>query len=316
MLLSMATLLFACEEDKETGIPVLAINEADRSLSFESVGGTKTVLVTASTEFTATVESGKTWISTYVGGNVLRITTEASSDLSEREAGITVHVDGATDVTVRVSQNPYIPPVASAGKWTVAAPGNMEWYKWSGNKSIGTPASGAPATTAGPGNKQAWTLAKEDHVKITNPLVSPSKVYTLLWDIRSSTLSGYRPLLQTKTDNNDGDGDIFINGKRVGLGSYSTDVLTENTWHRIIVSVDAAAETKQAIFYVDGVPVLTKSLASASDADRYTLQNIFWVFLDDDNEDNPIDCAGIAVWDTNLSPGEIIRLGTVEEPIP
>jgi hypothetical protein len=32
--------------------------------------------------------------------------------------------------------------------------------------------------------------------------------------------------------------------------------------------------------------------------------------------DNALDCAGIAVWDTNLSAEEVIRLGTVEEPIP
>jgi hypothetical protein len=311
----MASVLFACEEDEKTGIPVLSVKAANKSLSFGVAGGSKMIVVTASAVYTVTVESGKTWMTATNNGNVLTVKVDASTEVIEREANITIHVDGAEDVIVRVTQAPYVPPLIPTSKWTVAAPGNMEWYKWGGNKTIGMPAAGAPATIAGPGGRQAWALVKEDHVKITNPLTAPTTVYTLLWDIKSSALSGYRPLLQTKEDNNDGDGDIFINGKRVGLGSYSADVLTENTWHRIVVSVDAS-DAKQAIFYVDGQPILTKSLSSASDADRYTLQRIFWVFLDDDNEDNALDCAGIALWNTNLSAEQILTLGTAVVSIP
>jgi hypothetical protein len=411
VIFSMASVLFACKDDEETVAPELTVSAADKNLSFETAGGSKTVVVTANAAFTATVESGKTWctvsdltealfkvnvaentetesrsakvtlsltgapdveitvtqagvvlppavlmvmpsmfhfdtpaagertavvttnrpsytatvesgktwVTTSINGANLAIKVEASTVEAEREANVTVHVDGATDVVLHVTQAAYVPPVVTpdaTALWTVAAPGNLEWYKWEANKTIGTPAEGAPATIAGPGGRQAWELAKEDHVKITNPIAAPTTVYTLLWDIRVADFSlRYRPLLQTKEDNNDGDADIFLRDKNVGLGNYSTFELTENTWHRIVVSVDVASNTKQAIFYVDGQPVLTKNLDSAGDTDRYTLQSLFWVFLDDDNEDNPLDCAGIAIWNSNLSAGQVLSLGTAETQV-
>jgi hypothetical protein len=247
---------------------------------------------------------------------LLKIMVAESKVEAEREATVTIHVDGATDVVLHVSQAAYIPPVVApnaTAKWNVAAPGNIEWYKWAANKTIGTPAGAAPATVEGPGGVQAWACATEDHFKITNPLTVPTTVYTLLWDVRIATLGTpkYRPLLQTKEDNNDGDADVFISNNQIGLGSYSQNVLVNDTWHRIIVvvNVDAATEAKSALFYVDGQPVLTKSITSAGDIDRYTLQTIFWIFLDDDNEDGPIDCAGVALWNKTLSAAEILSLG-------
>jgi hypothetical protein len=284
------------------------------------VEGERNAVVTVNRDsYTVTVESGKTWVTTSIDGNNLTIRVAASEVEAEREATITVHADGAEDVVLHVSQAAYVPPVTApnaTAKWTVAAPGNIEWYKWGANKTIGTPAAGVPATAAGPGGIQTWTLAKEDHVKITNPIAAPTTVYTLLWDIRVTDFSlKYRPLLQTKEDNNDDDADIFIRNKNIGLSDYSEFELTENTWHRIVVSVDVASDTKQAIFYVDGQPMLTKDLSSPDDTDRYTLQSIFWSFLDDNNEDNPIDCAGIAIWNTNLSAGEILSMGNAETPV-
>jgi hypothetical protein len=410
MIFPVVAMLFtACKDEEESEPPSLSVNAADKSLSFEVAGGSKTIVVTANAAFTvavesgktwctvsditgalfkinvaantetearaakvtvsltgapdveinvsqagvvlppavllvtprmfhfdtpaaaeriatvttnrptytATVESGKTWLTTEINGEALKIKVAASAEEAEREASITVHVDGAEDVTLHVTQAAYVPPVvlpAATAKWNVAAPGNFAWYKWEANRTIGTPAGDAPSTVAGPGNVQAWALAKEDHIKVTNPLTSPTTAYTMLWDVRVANLSGYCALLQTKEDNDDGDADVFLNGRKVGLGGYSGDVLTNNTWHRIVAAVDAATE-KKVYFYVDGQPVFTKDITSAGDIDRYTLQEIFWLFLDNDNEDYAIDCAGIALWDTTLSAGQVLSAGTAETPL-
>jgi hypothetical protein len=222
-------------------------------------------------------------------------------------------------VALHVEQAEYngpLPIPALTAQWNVATPGNLVWYKWEDKKLIGTEAGAAPSTIAGPGSLQAWAVAKEDHVKVTNPLAAPTTVYSLLYDIRATDLAStkYRPLLQTKEDNDDGDADIFMSNKTIGLGSYSSDVFTDDTWHRIVVTVDITG-TKQAVFYVDGQKALTKDISSTGDTDRFTLHDIFWVFLDDDNEDNPLDCARIAIWNTALLPGEVLSLGTAELPV-
>ncbi|MDR2627764.1 MAG: metallophosphoesterase, partial [Dysgonamonadaceae bacterium] len=190
----------------------------------------------------------------------------------------------------------------AAAQWTVASPGNMEWYKWGNNNTVGTPATGVPATVAGPGDIQAWALQKEDHIKITLPFTAPATVYTLLWDIRVPSLSGYCALLQTNKSNTD-DGDVFLKDKTLGSGDYSAEVLSRDTWHRIVVSVNVAAQ--QILFYVDGRKVSAKN----NNFDRYSLSEFFWLFLDDTNEDYALDCAGIALWNVVLSAEQISILG-------
>ncbi|MDR1335289.1 MAG: metallophosphoesterase [Tannerella sp.] len=205
-------------------------------------------------------------------------------------------------------------PAIAVTKWTVAEPGNLEWYKWGSNNTVGTPATGVPATVAGPGGLQAWALAKADHIRLSNPFGASSTAYTLLWDIKVPSLSGYCALLQTN-QNNSNDGDVFLNNTKLGVGAYSPDgTLTANKWHRIVISVDAG-ETRQVVFYVDGRPVLFKSLSSSADITRYILEDIFWIFLDNDNEDYALDCAGIAVWNANLSAEQVSTLGVAGSSI-
>jgi hypothetical protein len=195
----------------------------------------------------------------------------------------------------------------AAAQWTVAAPGDMEWYKWTENKSIGTPATSTPALVAGPCGIQAWAALKEDHVKITVPFTTPAPVYTMLWDIRVSGLSGYHVLLQTH-GNNGNDGEVFIKNKTIGAGGYSSDVFTEDTWHRVVVSVDGTSS--MIVFYVDGRKVVDKTYES-----RYSLDAIFWLFLDENNEDNAQDCARFAIWNVALSNEQVAALGGAGVPV-
>jgi hypothetical protein len=273
-----------------------------------------TTVTTNRPTYTATVEAGKTWVTTEINGETLKIKVEASEVEAERSATITVHVDGATDVVLTVTQAAYVPPIvapAATAKWTIESPGNLEWYKWEANKSIGTLAGTAPATIAGPGGVQAWALTKGDHVKVTNPLAVPTSAYTLLWDIRVADFSNYHPLLQTKQDNNDGDADNFIDKSgKIGQGDYSSTGVSVNTWHRIVITVDV--QNNIETFYLDGNRVGKKDLNNDDKKNRLMLQEFFWVFLDDDNEDEAIDCAAIAIWDTVLSEGEVADLGTAE----
>jgi len=274
-------------------------------------------------DYDVTVQAGADWLTTEKTADqldqlLLKIKVAANFGETDREATITLHVDGATDVVLHITQAAGYAPVdpgATSAKWNVATPNRIEWYTRGDNKTIGTPTvGGGPSTVAGPGTVQAWALGQDDHIKVQNPLATApaSTVYTMVWDVRVPKLSGYCSLLQTKEDNNDGDGDVFINGKKVGLGSYSGDVLTENTWHRIVasVNVDAATETKSVVFYVDGYLAHLKSISSDGDIDRYTLRTIFWLFLDDGNEVYALDCAGVSLWDKALTREEVLFLGT------
>jgi hypothetical protein len=242
---------------------------------------------------------------------------EASEVEAERSATITIHVEGATDIVLTVTQAAYVPPItapAAVAKWTVAAPGNLEWYKYAGSKQIGNPAGSAPATIAGPEGIQAWALVTEDHIKVINPLSNPTTVYSLLWDIRMANFNNYHPLLQTTVDNNDGDADVFIaKDATLGLGSYSSEKLKANTWHRVVVTVDIP--NNMVIFYLDGINVKEKPITSDGDISRYTLHELFWIFLDDGTEDEAIDFAGLAIWDVALSAGEVADLETAGKTI-
>jgi hypothetical protein len=246
----------------------------------------------------------------------LKIKVAPNYTEDDRTADVTVHVAGATDATVHVMQPAgYAPADGGNATYilTVAAPGTIEWYTRGTNKTIGTPTpdGSKPSTVAGPGSVQAWALGKDDHIKVTNPLAHPTTIYTLLWDVRVPNLSGYCSILQTKEDNNDGDGDVFFNSGKVGLGSYSAVVLKNNTWHRVIasVNVDATTESKSVVFYVDGYVAFVKDISSAGDIDRYTLQTIFWLFLDDGNEVFPLDFARFVVYNKALTKNEVLFLG-------
>jgi len=320
LMFSVAFTLFSCGE-KEDDAPDLSVSS--QAFHFTTLAGEKyAVIITNRPDYTATVEAGQTWVKAEkinIVPPTLKISVEASEVEAEREAKIIVHADGVPDVELRVRQAAYIPPLRAPDatvKWNATAPGNIEWYKRGADRTIGTPAGTAPSTVAGPGDIQAWALGQDDHIKVLNPLPNPTKVYTILWDIRMAALSGFCSLLQTKTDNDDGDGDIFINGKKIGLSSYSGDVFTENTWHRLIVVVDVV-EAKSALFYVDGqtMPVLIKKVESDGDIDRYTLKDIFWLFLDEGDEVYPIDCAGVALWDVTLSDAEVASLGDPTTPV-
>jgi hypothetical protein len=301
-------------------LPPAALLVSPKMFHFDTpaAGEKKTTVTTNRDAFTVTVETGKTWVTTEIDGNTITIKVEESTVEAEREAKITVHVDGAEDVILHVTQAAYVPPVTAPNatkKWTVAAPGDIEWYKWVENKTVGTPATGAPSVIDGPvTGVKAWTLAKEDHIKVPNPIAQPTTSYTLLWDVRIANYSNYHPLLQTTVDNNDGDGDVFINKSgAVGLSQYSTTTVPQNTWSRIVASVDISAEI--VTFYLDGLKILDKPITSDGDKTRYTLSDIFWVFLDDDNEDEAIDCASLAIWNTALSAAEIGSLGNAATAI-
>jgi hypothetical protein len=88
---------------------------------------TATVTTNRST-YTATVETGKTWVTTEINGASLKVKVEESKVEAEREAKIIVHVDGATDVELHVTQAAYVLPVpitTQTAQWNVATPGSI-----------------------------------------------------------------------------------------------------------------------------------------------------------------------------------------------
>lgn len=178
------------------------------------------------------------------------------------------------------------------------------------NGSIGTPLSSydpaQPTRTDGPAEGDlAIAVPRDVNIKVGNPGDKPLTGYTILYDLRfpffSSEATGYHCLLQCNPDNND-DGDIFVNWEaRIGQGNYSGFALEANQWYRIII-VYPGGNTSN--IYADGKFIHTPSGNKISD-----IQDYFWIFADEDGEDDDQDIANLAFWTRILSEEEIEQLG-------
>lgn len=346
MMTTMAFTVFACGKDEEPApaVPELKIASADLSQLFTGEGGTKTISVTANAAFTAV--SDQDWCTitnlTYGTQSFFTINVAASTVEEERTAKVTVSLTGATSIEIAVTQEEGIAPrdfVKPTGLWTVAKPGTIEWYTWTAgvdaNDLEGTPSSTVPPIIDGPGDVKAWALTKEDHIKVYNPLTMPTVDYTIMWDVKINELSRYIPLLQPVVTAGNPDAAIFLrSGGSRGkthydfgfVASYSDSLYSLDTWYRIVAVVNISNGTAQ--MYVDGEPIqkwdadlLTHVLQTKTGMDsddnkaRFTLSTNFYLFLDDDGEDGPIDCAGFAAWDQVLTADEVKALGTVAKRI-
>lgn len=143
--------------------------------------------------------------------------------------------------------------------------------------------------------------------------VSPARLanrFSLLFDIRISSLSLWYCLFQTDTGNTT-DGDLFIrpsNGNiGVGTTGYSTAAARVGSWQRIVVTVDNAS----GIFriYQDGTLILNGN-GQAVDG-RFGLAPTLLLFADEDGEDGSLDVTRVAAYNTCLTQAEVAELGGV-----
>lgn len=137
--------------------------------------------------------------------------------------------------------------------------------------------------------------------------------YTLVYDIKCPLAASYSSLFQTnKTNSNDGelftrpDGRIGVQGTGYALAGS----IVANTWSRLVVRV---ANGSLYELWINGVPVLSGT-PQAVDG-RFSLEDIFLLFADEDGEEEDVDVTRVALYDEALSAAAIQSLGGVTTPI-
>ncbi|WP_242204266.1 LamG domain-containing protein [Aestuariivivens insulae] len=151
------------------------------------------------------------------------------------------------------------------------------------------------------------------------PAVGGSNVntYTMIWDVKVSAadLGKYIDLLQTNTANDsdgpvyiDPDGGFWFNGGASGFGG----TIQADTWHRIVLAVDAP----EVRFYVDGVEIYTNDLLASKDGIFSLDLSKFIIFGDNSgaSEDNPIGITEFMLFDTAFAGSVIQSFPAVTEP--
>ena len=106
------------------------------------------------------------------------------------------------------------------------------------------------------------------------------------------------------------DGDFFINNNRaIGVGNY-TGAFPENTWTRLVVTVDAAVDpTKYTVKgYLDGVLTST-STTDLPPGGREGIKDVLHLFSDDDSETSSGLVSSLAYYGQTLNDAAVASLG-------
>lgn len=138
--------------------------------------------------------------------------------------------------------------------------------------------------------------------------------YTLMFDFRVDNLNLWHTLFQTDT-NNLNDGECFIrpntetNPGRIGTATtgYTPVAINPQQWYRLVISVDLGSYYR---YYLNGQLILDGNNQDTDD--RFSLNPYLLLFADNDQEDDTIDIASVAVFDTCLNSTQVAALGTVD----
>jgi len=130
--------------------------------------------------------------------------------------------------------------------------------------------------------------------------------YSLQIDFNVPQIGVWNSFYQTATDNSD-DAEMFINTDNL-IGAwrfgYSTNLVSENTWYRLLVTVKNGEYFK---IYVNGL-IWVEGAGQDIDG-RDALQSVLLMFADNDGEDNNMKCAELGIWDVALTADEVLELG-------
>ena len=167
-------------------------------------------------------------------------------------------------------------------------------------------------SVAGPSeDNKAILIPKNSALKVERVEgAQPSTTYTIMMDVMVENATPFDGLLQTDKSNGS-DGDLFINKNSIGvasMGGYFGKV-KNNTWTRIVLSY----RDGKNILYQDG-----KKLTAANPDvnDRFKIQSFgFYLFCDEDGEEEPTYVANVAFWETPLTDDEVSALGGYKEEV-
>ncbi|MEN6306457.1 MAG: PEP-CTERM sorting domain-containing protein [Anaerohalosphaeraceae bacterium] len=138
--------------------------------------------------------------------------------------------------------------------------------------------------------------------------------WTLVYDIKCPLTAGYSSLLQTNITNSN-DGDLFTKSNgQIGVsatGNAPAGTVSADTWYRLVVRVDNGNLYE---LWKDGVCVLNGTPQGVDG--RFSLENVFLLFADEDGEEEPVDVSMVAFYDETLSGEAIQALGGAGSPIP
>ena len=158
-------------------------------------------------------------------------------------------------------------------------------------------------------NNSAITMPVPAYLMLTNNTgFAELTDYTVLFDVKPLTLTGYHALLQTNPRNNT-DGSFFIKNDGIGLNNSGLGyhgLMQEGKWHRIVFVVRAGF----AYAYLDGQKVGESTQANLP---LWTLQPDALLFADDNDEDGYNEVAEVSFWDVPLTDDQVAQLGGVKQ---
>ena len=205
-------------------------------------------------------------------------------------------------------------PSSLKGRWTFDNTSNLLQATVGSNLVL----QGTHSSIAGPtANDNAVRIGVGSyyhchHNIAANGTGTPQKVnrYTLLIDFRVGQLGQWYTFFQTDNQNTT-DGEAFINTNGqigVGITGYSSYTVIPGEWYRLVISADLGNHYN---YYLDGQLIRVGGAQVADD--RLALMplsngNDVLFFADENGEDNSIDVAQIAIFDTCLTTSQIAGL--------
>ena len=139
-----------------------------------------------------------------------------------------------------------------------------------------------------------------------------SQSYTIMMDIMVTNAEPYDGLFQTD-EKNENDGDLFIHGNKIGIGSFSNGgyfgKINADTWYRVVLTY----RDGKNILYVEGKKLVS---ANPDENDRFKMQPFgFYLFCDEDGEKQDTYVSQVVFWETSLSDTQIAALGSITPPV-
>lgn len=138
--------------------------------------------------------------------------------------------------------------------------------------------------------------------------------YTMMYDFKILNLKKWHTFFQTDTTNSN-DGECFIRPNtgsrpgRIGVAatSYTNDSVLPNQWYRLVISVNNGNFYR---YYLNGKLIMEGDTQDIDD--RFALTPKVLFFADENQEDDSIDIASVAIFDTCLSTKDIEKIGTID----
>ncbi len=258
---------------------------------------------------------------------LLLFADESEEDNLIEVAKVSIYEQALTAAEVAVMggyEHGEIEVFAPVGKWDFNDPNNLT------AATIGSPLElvGAVDVVEGPeAGNGAVSVGVGNYFKALTAIAPNGggtrvNSYSFSIDFKVNVLDDWVSLMQTNPANDD-DGDLFLSGdKDIGIGDLGwsdPDIITEGDWYRMVmVSTPFSADSTAVDIYLDGM-LVNKCKDQLIDS-RFSLDNTTLFFADNDGEDNTIEVAQIAIYDSSLTSRAVAGLGgyqhgTVEESI-